>query len=71
MVEKVVWAAHFFTQELKEQVLSLPPHPMPPSSNGLWNVCFSWGCLWAKSSSQRLAASSCCRIIRGGGVRGL
>lgn len=46
------------------------PSPAPQCSAGLWNVRFSWGCLWAKCSSQRLAASQLLQNP-GGGVRRL
>lgn len=46
------------------------PSPTPRCSVGLWNVRFSWGCLWAKCSSLRLAASQLLQN-HGGGVRRL
>lgn len=33
------------------------PAPKPEPSLGLWNVWFSWGCLWAKCTAERSAAS--------------
>lgn len=47
------------------------PSPTPRRrSAGLWNVRFSSGCLWAKCSSPRLAASQLLQN-HGGGVRRL
>lgn len=69
-VERLSGQPHFTPERQKPEGAAFEtfPAPKPEPSLGLWNVWFSWGCLWAKCTSEPSAASQIPGIL-GDGVR--